>query len=389
MRGVKRFSDKVVRKNKELECVIPAIRWKTGFEIELLAPRGKSRRDLAEAIAVRPGCRVAPCFHPQAELAAVPGAPIFENLTLGYEALAPDGSLMARCVDDLTLQADLARKAPPKPGWYRIASDDARLLRLIMRHCDPAQAPAKVLLPVARLFGTEPTISAEGMVRLADALDAPIAIAAPLPGERERPCELITPPISHDHAARLEALLAPARALGFTVPVEGALHIHYDATDLCTTPVLVNLVKVLERHGDALKQLLDTNRRCIRLGGWPQALLDLVADPQFALLAWEDAKARLVDIGLTKYCDFNLLNLVRPPPGKHTFEVRILPVSLDAAPILQAAGLFEAILRWAGDDSRGVRDVPADIVTLFSALPLAEDQRQEWIGKCGKMGLSR
>lgn len=359
----------------------PAIHWKTGFEIELIAPPGRSRRDLAEAIAAQPGCSVQPCFHPQAELAAVPGAPVFENLTLGFEARAPDGSLIAKCADDLTLQDDLDRRAPPKPGWYRIAGDDARLLRLIMRHADPADPPERILEPVARLFGTEPTLSPDGMARLADVFDAPIAIAAPLPGERERPCELITPPIGEDHAERLEALLAPARALGFTVPLEGALHIHFDAADLCRASTLVNLVKVLGTHGDALKQLVGTNPRCIRLGEWPQKIRDLVTDPTFAFLTWEEATSRLKGNGLTKYCDFNILNMVQPPPGKHTFEVRILPVSLEVSPILQAAGLFEAILRWANDAARGVRRVPADIPALLAALPINDDQHRFWLEK--------
>lgn len=360
---------------------MPEIRWKTGFEIELLAPRGLSRRDLAAAIAAHPGCSISPCFHPQAELAAVPGAPVFENLTLGFEARAADGSLLARCADDLTLQDDLDRRAPSKPGWYRIAGDDARLLRLIMRHADPADPLEKVLDRVAGLFGTEPTRSPDGMTRLADALDAPIAIAAPLPGERERPCELITPPMVDSHAERLDRLLTPARALGFTVPIEAALHIHFDAVDLCRAATLVNLFRVLDRHGDALKRLVGTNPRCIRLGAWPQKIRDLVTDPTFAFQTWEEARARLLGNGLTKYCDFNILNMIQPPPGKHTFEVRILPVSLEVAPVIQAAGLFEAILHWANDTTQGVRKPPADIPALLAVLPMSDDQRLFWLDK--------
>lgn len=357
------------------------LQWKTGFEIELLAPRGKSRHDLALAIADGPGCEVVPCFHPQAELAAVPGAPIFENLTLGYEARAADGSLLARCADDLTLQHDLDRKAAPKPGWYRIAGDDARFLRLIMRHADPGDERETVLLPVADLFGTELTMSDDGMVRLADNFNAPIAIAAPLPGERERPCEIITPPIDSNHAERLDALLSRARALGFTVPYEGALHIHYDATELCSTSTFVNLVKLLETHGAALKKLVGTNQHCIRLGKWPQALLDLVNDPNFPMLSWEEARAQLAQTDLTKYCDFNLRNMVQTHPNKHTFEVRILPVSLDVAPIVRAAALFEAILRWASEPARGLRQPPPTLAALLAELPMEEDLTQFWLAR--------
>jgi hypothetical protein len=81
-----------------------------GFEIELLAPPGSSRRDLAEVIAVRAGGQVQRIFYPQSELSTVPGIPIFENLTLGFDALDAEGALAARCTDDLTIMVDLDRE---------------------------------------------------------------------------------------------------------------------------------------------------------------------------------------------------------------------------------------------------------------------------------------
>lgn len=352
--------------------------WKIGVEIELLAPRGRSRMDLAEAIASAAGGRIRPCLHPQSEPSALPGSPIFENLTLGYEALDADGRVIARCVDDLTLQADLDRDAPPTPGWWRIAGDDARLLRLVARHADPSDPLEQVLLPAAKLFGTETTSNEQGMYRLADATGASIAIAAPLPGERERPCELVTMPMSSGQSATLTSLLSSAVALGFTKPVEGATHIHFDGVAIGSAPVVANLVQVLSTHRLALRALVGTNPRCVRLDDWPRKLVRMTRRPDFLDQPWEAACARLADTAINKYCDFNLRNLVIPTPDKHTFEVRIFPVWMEAEPILMAAGLFAGILRWSIEAEQTLRPVPSDLGLLIDALPVADDVKCYW-----------
>jgi hypothetical protein len=347
------------------------LNWKIGVEVELVAPKGLNRRDLANAIARQHGGIVRPFFHPQSEPSKVPGKSLFQNLTLGFEVVDSQcGSMIAQCVDDLTLQDDFDKTHPPQPGWYRIVSDDARLLRLVMRHANPAAPLSEVLVPIAHLFGTEPKVGREGMVRVADETGASIAIAAPLPGERERPCELITPPIDTNHLERLESLLAIARSLGFTVPSEGATHIHFDAAPLQSVPVLVNIMRLLWVFGANLRQLVGTNPRCRRLGIWPQELYDFVQRPEFIALSWEEARECLAQIELSKYCDFNIKNLIHPTPAKHTFEVRIFPVWLYGQPIIEAAGLFEAILRWAMDfkENSVIKSVPPDMETLTTGI---------------------
>ena len=94
-----------------LECA-EDVQWRVGFEIELLAPRGASRRDLAEALAGLVGGKVQRIFYPQSELSQVPGMQAFENLTLGFDALDDEGELVARCVDDVTILEDLDRTGP-------------------------------------------------------------------------------------------------------------------------------------------------------------------------------------------------------------------------------------------------------------------------------------
>jgi hypothetical protein len=86
--------------NGELDEAGP---WKKGFEIELLAPKGSSRRDLADRIAEHVDGRVRTCFYPQSEPSLVPNLPVFENLILGFDVLDTQGERVALIVDDLTI----------------------------------------------------------------------------------------------------------------------------------------------------------------------------------------------------------------------------------------------------------------------------------------------
>jgi hypothetical protein len=209
---------------------------------------------------------------------------------------------------------------------------------------------------------------------------APIAIASALPGERERPCEIVTPPLATDHEARLEALLGPARALGFTLPVEAATHVHFDGAPLRDARKLRNLVRLVTTWSGALKKLVGTNPRCRRLGGWPDALHEVVEAPGFAELPWEAAKEQLAEVGLSKYCDVNIKNIVHDVPDKPTIEIRVLPGLCETAPILDAAALFESVLRLACD-RREIPRAPAgtNMIALLDQLPLATDVRARFV----------
>jgi hypothetical protein len=362
-----------ISKGRRLDIHFPAAakpKWKTGFEIELLAPVGRSRLDLAAHIARLHGGSVRRFFHAQQEPSKVPGRSTFENLTPGFEALDASGRRLASFVDDVTLQAGLDRDAAPLPGWHRIVTDDGRLLRLLLRHCDPDAPLAEVLSPVARLFGTEAEPRSDGMVKVSDDRGMSVAIAAPLPGERERGCEIVTAPLDDDRGL-LGLLLGEARAMGFLVPLEGATHMHFDAGKLMSAGAIANLVKVLGRHGQGLKRLLGTNPHCIRLGKWPEELHELIAQPGFAALDWPAAREALAAVGLQKYCDFNLANIAGADRAKHTFEVRMLPASLEPEPILDAAELFAALLDWCAARSNEAPAIPDDLAGLLASIPLA------------------
>jgi len=343
-----------------------------------MAPPGRMRADLATRTSRRLGGTVRRFFHPQSETSAGQARPVFENLTLGFEATDPGGRRIAAFVDDLTLQADLDKRAAPRPGWYRIVADDARLLQLVMQHCDPSAPVATVLDPLAALFGTDAQPQPSGMVRIVDRRGASVAIAAPLPGERERPCEIVTAPIETDHAAVVGGLLADARAEGFGLPREGATHLHFDAAPLRSARVIAAVVELFGLHGEALKRLVGVNPHCVRLGPWPPALAELTRSEVFAAMDWPSARSALAKLGLSKYCDFNLLNIVAEDLDKYTFEVRILPAHLTPEPIIEAAVLFEAMLRWCSEPADMKRPAPLTIEALVAALPMAEADVRLW-----------
>ncbi|WP_328983847.1 amidoligase family protein [Thiorhodovibrio winogradskyi] len=345
--------------------MIKPLNWKIGFEIELLAPRGASRQDLADAIARKFGGYSKRCFYLQSEPSAVPGKPVFENLVLGFDVYTAAHQFVVKCVDDLTIRHDLDRGAEGREGWYRILSDDVRFLRLIMARCDPAADKHSVLAPIAELFKTRLRVE-NGIVRVADIMSSPIALVAPLPGERERPCELITPPIEAQHFSRLKELLDTATELGFSVPHEAAIHMHFDAERLCNTEVFCRLIQVLQKYHTQIRNAVGTNINCVRLGKLPNWLFKVTKKKEFKNLNWADAREYLADRGLSKYCDFNIMNFVYQVPGKSTFEVRLFPGSLDAREVVENAHQFETILNWCVNASKGNR-LPANLTVFLNS----------------------
>lgn len=355
-----------------------SIPWRVGFEIELLASPGRSRYDLALAIAKRNGGYVRRFFHPQSEPSKVEGKPLFHNLTLGYKVFDAKGEWLASCVDDLTLQDDLDKSAQPKTGWYRILSDDQRLLSLIQAQSDPEQNLVGALTPVAELFRTKLTPGPQGLMKVVDQDGVSVAMGAPLPGERERPCELITAPLDDGHEEKLGDLLQLARDLDFSIPKEGATHIHFDASALESPQTLINLVRIFAIYGDCIKQQFQSNPLCRRLGKWPSELIDTVHAPDFLDLDWSTARERLQTLDITKYCDYNIRNMLHHYQDRNTIEIRVLPVSLDADQILQWTTFFITLLNRARDPEPFTYEGESapDFQSLASALSSFENRSQ-------------
>ena len=329
-----------------------------------MAPVGASRETLAQAIARKAELQLVPIWHVQSEPSRVEGMPHFHNLTQGFEVRNED-EWVVRCVDDITLQEGLQRTAPPKPGWFRIVSDDLRLLRLVRRHTPVMGSILKALAPVAHLFGGEPEANTSGIVRVSDSHSASVCLGAPLPGERERPCELVTKPLSDNQWALLSDWLTTANDLGFSLPTEAAVHVHCDATLLRDAAVFQRLIRLWTRHGARFKEIVRTNPRCMRLGDWPTALHTAVEHPEFPKRPWPDAQAQLRDVGLTKFCDLNVANLVLDIPNKPTVEFRTFPGSKDPTTITAFAHLAAAFCQAAVDGQDAID--PLDLPTLHPA----------------------
>jgi hypothetical protein len=354
--------------------------WTVGVELELLAPRGRTRADLAHAIADAAGGRVRTTFLVQSEFAQVPGTPVFDNLTLGFAVENAEGEWLASCLDDLTLVDDLDPSAEARDGWYRILSDDRRLLHLIARQCDPAASRMRVLEPLAALFGNEiEAVESETIARVCDEQGATVALSVPLPGERERPCEVVTAPLHERREQTLTGLCNLAAGLGFSVPVEAATHVHFDGTRLKNGATIGRLVHVLGTYRSDLRRLVATNPRCRRLGDWPRGLYQTATRPAFAREAWPAVRGDLRAAGLQKYCDFNLLNLLTDRSEKQTFEVRILPGTMDPDFILRAIRLFEGLLDIciAGEVEADTQLPP--LMTFISNLQLPAGDREYWL----------
>ena len=322
----------------------PTITARVGVEIELLAPPGGSRFALAETLAAELGGAVVAGFHRDTEASAQPDRPLLHHLSQAVTVTGADGRPRCRLVDDTTIRDDLDRSAPAAPGRYRVVADDVRLIRLAERHLDPSAPAATVLGPLAELFGTAVRPRSGGRFRVDDTGGSTVAMALPQGGERERVCEIVTAVIDRDHRRALAALLDPARRAGFAVPVEAAVHIHFDAEPFRTGARLAHLVRLFAQRGPELRERFATNPRCRRLGPPPEALVALVSEPGFEARPWPEIEAALAGVGLTKYADVNLANLWRRTPGKDTVEVRILPGSIDADAIAAQIAAIEALV---------------------------------------------
>ena len=315
-----------------------------GFEIELIAPKGKSRLDLADAIRKSYNGTVKRVFHPQAEPIHIPNNPIFESLTLGFEIYSSSNELIARCLDDLTLQTDLDKSEGPKDNWYRIVSDDSRLLQLVACQVDAELPICDVLVKIAELYRTSVQSDHSGMKRVVDLSNQTIAIAAPLPGERERACELVTAPIKNDHQDKLKSLLDISKSLNFAIASEGATHLHFEAFEFHSAHIIRNIVNIFGSYDQLLMALFNTNSKCVRLGKWHQSIFEIVEQPWFLTLSWQQVKDEFKRLPLTKYCNYNLINIIYEIPEKPTFEVRILPPTLNPFEITCAASVVETLL---------------------------------------------
>jgi hypothetical protein len=335
---------------------------RTGFEIELLAPVGSSRRVLADELASRRGGRVRPVWHHDSEPSLVAGLGRFLHLTQGFEVVDAGDALVCTLVDDVTLVADLDPRSQPIDGWYRVLTDDPRLLRLLAARIDPGAPIEDSLDAVAALW--DALVQRHGQVfQVDDRARATVALAAPQGGGRERGCEVITPPLTANHERAIDDLLMVARELGFTVPTEAAVHVHHDGGPFRSAAALANVVRLFGLWRPALHALLSTNPACRRLAPLPEPLVEAAGGAP----SYEQLRAAATAGGLTKFFDVNLTALFAQNPVRDTLEVRILPGAIDASDVVRGAAIVEALLERCLDEAP-IPAPPADPDAALRAL---------------------
>lgn len=200
--------------------------------------------------------------------------------------------------------------------------------------------PVSALAPLKKTFAA--TEEADGFV---DPWGLPLVRWHEVSAERARVCELVLRPLSpKELAPTLRRVMKVARSLGFTVPVEAAIHAHFDAAPFRSTPALRRLVLDWSARRASLLRALEPNPRCRKLGPFPA---DVVRVAQAATddLPFETLAAGLLLGGLHRAVDLNLLGLVERYPKQPTIEVRCLPGSLDAEATLARLAHARAFLQ--------------------------------------------
>lgn len=312
---------------------------RAGLELELLAPAGARRDDLAARIAGAVGGRV--CFGLKhivdGELA--PGRP---RCTLSFAARVEDagGRWLCDLVDDVTVREGLPADGPRAP---LVVIDDTRVAKwLEARAFGPGAALADRLAPLLHTFAA--TLQPGAPARVVDPWGQVLAVVIDEPASHHRVCEVVTRPLDdHERAAVLTDVLAHANALGFVVPAEAALHAHFDAAPWRDTARLRRLILDYTAEREAIRQRLQPNPRCRRLGPFPpqvvRAAREAPTDLPFPTFA-----AALLLAGAHKACDVNLLGVIDTHPVQPTLEVRCLPMSLHADQVLASVAAAEAAL---------------------------------------------
>ena len=201
-------------------------------------------------------------------------------------------------------------------------------------------------MPIARIFGTEPE-NKEGMIRISDKAGSPIAMLAPLPGERERPCEIILAPIKNNLADKLAVILTRANTLGFTLAAEAATHFHFDASRLLSGRVIARLIRFFHHFSSHLRIRFNTNPLNRRLGAIPKTLIELSDNNQFINADWKSAQQMLRDCEQSKFQEINFLNIANENFEKHTLEVRMIGPSMNVDWLVTQFFYVERVLEWA------------------------------------------
>ncbi len=314
----------------------------TGFELELLAPPGITRRELTLRIAGGEPRRVEAGFKYFSLGERDPAGRPVCLLTPAFRALGEDGNPLVTVVDDPTVRAGLRPQVAASLGiWLR--TDDVRLAKWIEQHCwSSSEDPQVKLAPLARCFQ-----GSWFRDRLVDRFGHSLVIPAAerTVSDSERVCEVVTRPLSREHRREvLTAVLEAAAALGCTVPQDGGLHLHLDRDPWMSTRRLSALLLRAHQPGAGLREAARTTRRSRHLGPPPEDVLRVAREAP-AELSFEVFAAALQLAKVSKHRDLNVLGAVEQFPLHPTIEVRCIEPTLDPQALFDAVERVEAFLR--------------------------------------------
>ncbi len=325
---------------------------RTGFELELLAPRGASRLGLAEALAAAHRGRVLRGFKLLSDALNRQGqvVPCCE-LVPAFRVLAPSGAPLFTLVDDFSIQAELDFLQLPVAGAWRLVMDEPRLAAWVERTCWAESPDREVLLrPLLDTFsaslgedGKGPRCR-PGQRLIRDPQGEVLAVSVPYGSERERVCEVVTQPLRRDEReAALRLVLQTAQRLGYELPSEAGLHAHLDAGPWQTGARVRALLLGYASHREELLRALAPNpRSALWRGPPPERMVELARSrtPD----SFEELAPLLLAAGAAKRQDLNLLGVLRDRHRQPTLELRILPMEWSAEAILEKLRRVEELL---------------------------------------------
>ena len=349
-----------------------------GFELELLAPKARTRVDLAEALAGAVGGSVE---HGLKLLRAkvTPGGALTEccELTGCVRVREPSGAVRFELVDDYSVLEGLGPTggAAGAPGGWRLITDDPRLGRLLEREARGPRFGLEMLEGAAARLGLELGAPGHGPGCLPDQrlLRDPhgmvFAVMCDYPAERWRVTEVVTAPLRPEaRREELERIVGLARHLGFKVPLQGSVHVHFDGARWRSTPMLRRLVLAWSRARERLLQRLRSNPNTAAWRApFTGPVLKVVAEADDAL-PFSELAERLLRAGLHKRSELNLLGVVLDRFVRGTVEARIFTGALDAAQLLDDVALFEDFLEGVAEQAErvaGERAARGDTVATF------------------------
>jgi hypothetical protein len=258
------------------------------------------------------------------------GRPIFD-MTPASRVCTNEGIWLCSLVDDFTIET----ASPAGEGKsHRLYCDDARIARWIEKNCwarsnrlEPKIASLsrafQLKLDRGERFELQDGVSGV----LADDRGSAFASIASYEDTRHAACELVTAPLGTDERSEfLATVYAILAEHGVAAAKTGAMHIHFDANIWQEPSLLSALLVMYSERRQSIWDDWKTNRQSTKLGPFPADAVEYSRRVLSGEEAGDDIAGVLLDCGVQKYLDINVLGVLDPFYPQPTLEVRCLPV---------------------------------------------------------------